>query len=129
LIDSPSIGGLLPAFAPIPKRRLAGIAATIERQAVRARFLVPSHDPADTRFEARRYWRGPAWLVTNYMIAHGARSNGGAALAHRIVQSSLELIEQSGFAEYYDPLTGAPCGGGHFSWTAAMVLEFLETEA
>jgi hypothetical protein len=41
-------------------------------------------------------------------------------------ESSAELIEASGFAEYYDPLTGAPRGGGHFSWTAAVVLEFLE---
>ena len=125
LIDSASIGGLLPAFAAIPPARLASIAETIERQAAKARFLVPSHDPTDPRFEAMRYWRGPAWLVTNYMIADGAASNGGEALADRIIQSSLELIEQSGFAEYYDPFTAAPCGGGDFSWTAAMVLEFL----
>ena len=31
-----------------------------------------------------------------------------------IVRSSLELIIQSGFAEYYDPTTGEPCGGGRF---------------
>ena len=48
-----------------------------------------------------------------------------AEVADRIVNSSLDLIRQSGFAEYYDPLTGEPCGGGSFTWTAAMVLEFL----
>ena len=91
-----------------------------------SRFIVPSHDPADPRFEAKRYWRGPAWLVMNYMIADGLRREGETAVADHIVRSSLELITQSGFAEYYDPLTGEPCGGGRFTWTAAMVIEFLE---
>jgi hypothetical protein len=126
LVDSASIGGLLPAFADIPASRMARLAETIEREAGLARYLVPSHDPDDARFEAKRYWRGPAWLITNYMIADGARAKGETVLADRIIGSSLELIETSGFAEYYDPLTAAPCGGGHFSWTAAMVLEFLD---
>jgi len=125
LVDSASIGGLLPAFAAIPSARLLALATTIERQARSLGFIVASHDPADPRFEAKRYWRGPAWLVTNYMIADGAMTQDDHAMANRIIGSSLELIEKSGFAEYYDPVTGEPCGGGHFSWTAAMVLEFL----
>ena len=84
-----------------------------------------SHDPDDPRFEAKRYWRGPSWLITNYMLAEGFVAAGEAALAAKLVAASLALIRQSGFAEYYDPLTGEPCGGGRFSWTAAMVLEFL----
>ena len=43
-----------------------------------------------------------------------------------IEKDSLTLIEQSGFAEYYDPITGAPCGGGQFTLTAAMVIEFIK---
>ena len=126
LVDSASVGGLMAAFAPIPQARAAALARTVERLAERVTYLVPSHDPADPRFEAKRYWRGPAWLVVNYMIADGLRRQGEAAVADRIVGSSLELIEKSGFAEYYDPFTGEPCGGGRFTWTAAMVIEFLE---
>ena len=37
-------------------------------------------------------------------------------------QDGLDLIGTGGFAEYYDPTTGAALGGGRFSWTAAMVL-------
>ncbi len=60
------------------------------------------------------------------MIADGLRAAGEAAAAGAITASSLELIRESGFAEYYDPMTGEPLGGGSFTWTAAMVLEFLK---
>jgi glycogen debranching enzyme len=126
LIDSASVGGLLPAFAAIPAHRASAIAATIDRLGARARYVVPSHDPADPRFDAVRYWRGPVWLVVNYMIADGLAAAGQAEAARRIAADSLELIRTSGFAEYYDPMTGQPLGGGSFTWTAAMVLEFLQ---
>jgi len=126
LIDSASIGGILPVFAAVPRARAEAIARTIENWAKRVKYIVPSHDPADPRFEPKRYWRAPAWLVMNYMIQDGLRAAGEAAVADHIVTSSLELITQSGFAEYYDPTTGEACGGGRFTWTAAMVIEFLE---
>ena len=125
LIDSASSGGILPAFAAIPAPRAEVLARTIEARAKAARYIVPSHDPADPRFDAARYWRGPVWLVVNYMIADGLVRAGEAATAESITRSSLELIRESGFAEYYDPLTGEALGGGRFTWTAAMVLEFL----
>lgn len=45
------------------------------------------------------------------------------------MHASLELIEKSGFAEYYDPITGEPCGVARFTWPAAMVLEFMAIAA
>lgn len=126
LIASPSIGGILPVFAAVPKVRAHEVARTIEAWASKVRYNIPSHNPTDPRFEPKRYWRGPAWLVMNYMIQDGLRAAGETAVADHIVQSSLELITEAGFAEYYDPLTGEACGGGRFTWTAAMVIEFLE---
>ena len=125
LIESASIGGILAALAAIPPTLARSIARTIERFSQSVTFSVPSHDPTDSRFDAPRYWRGPVWLVTNYMIADGMAAAGETVVAQLIVDSSLELIEKSGFAEYYDPISGAPCGGGDFTWTAAMVIEFL----
>ncbi|MFV0411363.1 MAG: hypothetical protein ACK5LJ_17190 [Paracoccus sp. (in: a-proteobacteria)] len=46
-----------------------------------------------------------------------------------IRDDSLRLITAGGFAEYYGPLDGPPCGGGRFTWTAAMVIEFLRETA
>ena len=126
LIDSASIGGLLAAFCAIPAPRAAAIAASIERHGTR--YRVASHSPNDPRYDGKRYWRGPVWLVVNYMIADGLAQAGQKDAAARITASSLDLIRESGFAEYYDPQTGEPLGGGRFTWTAAMVLEFIEQD-
>jgi hypothetical protein len=125
-VQSPSLGGLIPLFAPISAARAATVGDTLQVIGDRVRYLVPSHDPRDRNFDVRRYWRGPVWHVCNYLIVDGLRRAGMTGLADRIVADSLALIERSGFAEYYDPTDGAPLGGGRFSWTAAIVLEFIE---
>jgi hypothetical protein len=40
-------------------------------------------------------------------------------------ESSLEQIAEGGFAEYFEPFTGAPLGSKEQSWTAAVVLDWL----
>jgi glycogen debranching enzyme len=126
LVESPSVGGILPLFAGLggPERQ-ARIIDTMRGWRAAARFGVPSHDPRDSRFDAKRYWRGPCWLIVNYLIVDGLRRIGRGDAAHEVIADSLELIRESGFAEYYDPIDGEACGGGSFTWTAAMVIEFL----
>lgn len=125
LIKSPSIGGLLAAFGVTDKEKLTKIATRIQKLSTRAKYMIPSHDPDTEGFDGDRYWRGPAWLIVNYMIADGLKLGGQTETADEIVRSSLKLIEVGGMAEYYNPHTGEGCGGAHFTWTAAMVLEFL----
>ena len=115
-------------FAPIPAARCHAIAEHVQGLLKVLNYIVPSHDIGTAGYEPQRYWRGPVWLVTNYMIADGLRNAGELAVADRIARSSLELITKSGFAEYYDPKTGEPLGGGRFTWTAAMVIEFLRAQ-
>jgi len=125
LIDSASIGGLLPVFAIQNKGRTAQLVERLETLSGLAPYQVASHDPDADKFDSRRYWRGPVWLIVNYMIAQGLRRNGENQMADRIDQSSLELVASHGMAEYFDPLDGTACGGKDFTWTAAMVLELL----
>ena len=85
-------------------------------------FGLPSLDPEHARFEPKRYWLGPVWMVMNFMIARGLAEAGQSALAERIKSDSRRLIGEQGFYEYFDPITGEGCGGGDFSWTSAMWL-------
>ncbi|MEW2915807.1 trehalase family glycosidase [Ruegeria sp. ANG10] len=128
LQDTPTIGGLLAAIADVPLGRVEELARRIALLAERCGYLVPSHDPADNAFDSLRYWRGPTWLIVNYLIAEGLSRSGQEGMAQRILADSLNLIQKSGFAEYYDPISGEPCGGGSFTWTAAMVIEILKTK-
>ena len=75
-------------------------------------------------------------VIINYMIADGLRQAGRHNMVDRIIEDSLhqkervQLIEKSGFAEYFDPIDifRTACGGNSFSWTAAIVLEFMQNK-
>ncbi|MGI9615846.1 MAG: MGH1-like glycoside hydrolase domain-containing protein [Acidimicrobiales bacterium] len=96
--------------------------AELECWATTANHLVPSFDPRHADFEPQRYWRGPVWAVVNYLIATGLAEHGAGDWAERIRRSTRGLIERSGMAESFDPVTGAAVGGDRFGWTAAMWL-------
>lgn len=91
----------------------------------RARIGLPSADPASSGFEPRRYWRGPVWAVVNALAAIGLSDSGLPNLAERLRSETAEAIRRGGFAEYFDPLDGTPCGGGNFTWTAAVWLAWV----
>jgi glycogen debranching enzyme len=127
LTDAPipvgTSAGFLPLFAGAASpAQAAAMALKLQDWAGRVRFLVPSTDPTDPKFESVRYWRGPIWAVVNWMIADGFAQSTQADAAARIRADTLALIETAGFSEYFDPTDGNGAGGGAFSWTAAIYL-------
>ncbi|WP_393083410.1 hypothetical protein [Streptomyces sp. LN704] len=129
LIPERSVAGLLPLILPALPR---DIATTLVRTAGGPHFglggvarLVPSYDLTGHAFDPRRYWRGPAWFNTNWLLERGLRLHGEHGRARELRSALLETADTSGFAEYVDPYTGEACGALGFSWTAALTLDLL----
>ena len=101
------VAALLPLFGGgVPAERVAALCATLLRWGQAVRHPVPSTDPADPRFEPRRYWRGPVWAVVNWMLAEGLWEAGERSLAGDVRAATAALIRDGGFCEYFHPLTG-----------------------
>lgn len=88
-----------------------------------APFPVPSVALDESDFSAnsrvagaRRIWRGPCSLNTNWLLATGLRRHGQAELAEHLAQRSRLLVEQGGFNEFFNPLDGTPVGEHGFGW-------------
>ena len=92
-------------------------------------FSLTTVSRTEPTWEARRYWRGPVWIILNWLLTGGLARYGFDRLAEMLRRDSLELMNHSGFREYYDPRDGSGCGSTDFSWSAALALEFLAEEA
>eukprot|EP00850_Spirogloea_muscicola_P009850 SM000056S17968 [mRNA] locus=s56:348787:351834:- [translate_table: standard] len=122
--------GFLPLFAGVAsKSQGQRLVDTLTTWQGKVKYGVPSMDPADARFEALRYWRGPVWIIINWMISNGLKHYGYNELAKEIKEQSIELTGRAGLREYFDPTTGDGAGGSAFSWTASMCLSWLDRPA
>jgi glycogen debranching enzyme len=102
--------------------RSDALLALFDRYCAAARYGIASYDPASPLFDHIRYWRGPIWLPINYLIGRGLAETGDTERSDRVRADSARLVRTHGFAEYFSPVTGEGCGGGTFSWTAALWL-------
>lgn len=111
-------GGVAPEHARAILDRLDAWQATFP-------VAVLSCDPGDPTFDPERYWRGPVWVLVNWMVADGLAEAGHHERAAALLASTRQLVADAGFCEYFDPRTGAGIGGQGFSWTAALTLAWL----
>jgi hypothetical protein len=87
------------------------------------RYWLTTTSQSEPAWEARRYWRGPVWIILNWFVIEGLRRYGYQDLADAIQSDTLDLLTRSGFREYYDPRDGSGCGSDDFSWSAALAFE------
>ncbi len=78
----------------------------------------PSYEPGGGRGPIRRYWRGPTWINSAWMVWLGMRRLGYAAAAERLAAGVTAAAAREGLREYYDPRTGTGQGAKDFAWSA-----------
>lgn len=68
------------------------------------------------------YWRGPVWVISDYLLMHGLMNYGYRNQALVLAEETAGLLAHDiettgGMNECYNPETGAPTAAGHFlSW-------------
>lgn len=124
----PSIGTMLALYSGKISKVHAGklVELLTDVHTYKTKYPVPSVPKNSAWFAQHRYWQGPTWINTNWLIADGLTRYGFTEEAAAIKASSLQLVEKSGFYEYFSPLDGSPAGAKNFSWTAALTIDFLE---
>ncbi|MGW2420317.1 MGH1-like glycoside hydrolase domain-containing protein [Streptomyces sp. NPDC001709] len=127
LIRERGVSGLVPLVLPgLPREVVVALVRTLCGPHFglgdRTR-LVPSYDLLGEAFDPHRYWRGPAWFNTGWLLERGLRTHGELHLADALRAALLQLAEATDFAEYVDPYTGEACGATGFGWTAALALD------
>lgn len=132
LIPERGVFGLIPLLLPgLPRNIVQALLRTVSGP----RFglgtttrLLPSYDLLGEAFDPHRYWRGPAWFNTAWLVERGLRTHAEHRRADALRESVLDLAEATDFAEYVDPYTGEACGATGFSWTAALALDLLHSD-
>lgn len=129
LIKEPTVAALLPLYAGcISEERAALLVKTLENdQIFGSNYPAPSAPVNSPWFNPYSYWQGPTWLNTNWLIADGLKRYGYKHHAAALIESSLELVKDGNFHEYFNPITGEPLGAPNFGWTAAVTIDWINS--
>jgi hypothetical protein len=73
----------------------------------------------------RRYWRGPTWVNSAWLLWRGVVRLGYEERAATLARSVTETVAREGLREFYDPHDGRGMGAEDFAWSA-LALELLD---
>ena len=126
--------GFLPLYAGIPdgeraRRMLESLENTGFCLGDKSLTPVPSYDRYGYGFSPVRYWRGPVWINIDWLLMKGFERYGSREHAERLRRAIVGLVQNAGFYEYFDPISGRGHGSDFFSWTAALLLDVLIDKA
>ncbi|HYH52832.1 MAG TPA: hypothetical protein VD761_01780 [Solirubrobacterales bacterium] len=85
------------------------------------------YEPGGGHGPIRRYWRGPTWVNSAWMVWLGLRRLGYAAEAERLAAGVIGAVAREGLREYYDPRNGKGLGAKDFAWSA-LIAELAEPD-
>jgi hypothetical protein len=136
-LDEAQPGGLRPqtlTWASLAPLALPDLPEEIGRRLVEehlldeSEFLTPvappsvavgerGYEPDGGRGLIRRYWRGPTWINSAWMVWLGLRRLGYEAEAERLAAGVISAAAREGLREYYDPRNGKGLGAMDFAWS------------
>jgi hypothetical protein len=73
----------------------------------------------------RRYWRGPTWINSAWLVWRGLVRLGYEQQASELARTITETVSREGLREFYDPHDGHGMGAEDFAWSA-LALELLD---
>ena len=76
------------------------------------------YEPGGGHGPIRRYWRGPTWINSAWLVWLGLRRLGYEAEAERLASGVIGAVAREGLREYYDPRDGKGMGAKDFAWSA-----------
>ncbi|MBA3867283.1 MAG: hypothetical protein H0X42_13230 [Solirubrobacterales bacterium] len=146
-VDEAQPGGLRPqplTWASLAPLALPDLPEAIGRRLIEEHllnpreFLTPVAPPSvsvsDRGYEPdgghgllRRYWRGPTWINSAWIVWIGMRRLGYEAEAQTLADGVIAAAAREGLREYYDPRTGAGLGAKDFAWSA-LVAELADPD-
>jgi hypothetical protein len=95
----------------------------------------PSVSAADPAFSVddallpglRRYWRGPTWINSAWLVWLGLVRLGYEQHAAQLVSRITHAVAREALREYYNPYTGHGMGAVNFGWSS-LVMELLSPD-
>jgi len=87
----------------------------------------PSFSLRQRTLGLRRYWRGPTWLNSAWLVWLGLVRLGYHEHAATLAGGASAAVLRSGLREFYGPHDGRGMGASDFAWSA-LVLELLEPD-
>jgi hypothetical protein len=87
----------------------------------------PSYEPGGGNGPIRRYWRGPTWVNSAWMVWQGLLRLGYEEEASRLAAGLVGAVEREGLREYYDPRDGTGLGAENFAWSA-LIAELVDPD-
>jgi hypothetical protein len=87
----------------------------------------PSYEPEGGRGPIRRYWRGPTWINSAWLVWLGLRRLGYEQEAEELAAGVIGAAAREGLREYYDPRDGSGLGARDFAWSA-LVAELADPQ-
>ena len=124
-INIPSISNYFILFADLNDKKVnKKIIESLKKYNQKEKYIFSSIKPDHKSFEEKRYWRGPVWINTNWIIYQSLK-NKDKVYAKKIKDKTIKLIEEKNFFEYYSCKNAKTLGANNFSWSSALYLDLI----